>query len=106
MDMRLFYQKIKEVEDSIHTPEVVTVSNDTPDGGKAGIKNEVKRSVAARMVAEGHARIASAEEIQQFRKETAEGYQRAQEAISSARVQLAVLSDAEMKAIKSVLKGK
>ena len=103
MNMRQFYQKIKEVEGSILTAELVIVSNDTPDGGKAGVKSEVKRSVASRMIAEGHARIATEEETQTFRRETEEGFQRGQEAIHSAKVQLAVLSDAEMKAIKVVV---
>ena len=106
MDMRQFYQKIKEVEESIQTAEVVIVSNTTPDGGKAGVKSEVKRSVAARMVAEGHAHLAAKGEVALFHKEKEECYRRAQDAIRSARVQLTVLSDSEMKAIKSVLKSK
>ena len=106
MNMRQFYQKIKDVEDSITSAEVVIVSNETPDGGKAGVKNEVKRLVAARMVAEGRARVATNEEILVYRQELQEGYQRGLEAVNSAKVQLAVLSDSEMKSIRSALKSK
>jgi hypothetical protein len=106
MNMRQFYEKIKEIEDGIKSVEVIVVSNATCDGGKAGIKSEVKRSVAARMVTEGRARLATAEEAQVMRQEVEAAYKRGQEVLNSGKVQLAVLSDSEMKAIKSVLKSR
>lgn len=106
MEMRQFYQKIKELEAEIASEEVIVVSNATEDGGKPGVKSEVKRSVAARMLAEGRVRLGTVEEAQVFQEEKEEAYRRAQEAVSSSRVQLAVLTEAEMKAIKSALKAK
>ena len=106
MDMREFYQKIKEVEAAISTPEVIVVSNVTPDGGVAGVKTAVKKSLAARMIAEGKARLATDKEAKSYRQENSEAYQASLDAINASRVQVTVLSEQEMKAIKSALKGK
>jgi hypothetical protein len=69
MDMRTFFQKIKQVETAIPDEFVIVVSLETPDGGKPGLMTEVIRSRAARLVVEGRARLASAEEACEFRKE-------------------------------------
>jgi len=106
MEMRQFYKKIKELEEGIKSEEVIVVSNETPDGGIPGIKTEVKRSLAARMLAEGKVRLGTDEEAQLYQMEKEACYKRAQELISSSRVQLAVLTEAEMKAIKSTLKSR
>jgi len=106
MNLTQYYQKIKEVEEAIPDAEAVVVRNQTEDGGKAGVKSAVKRAVAARMVVEGHARLATSEEAAAFRQELAAAYQQGLETMQSAKVQLTVLSDGEMKAIRSVLKGK
>ena len=106
MDMRQFFQKIKEIEDLINLAEVILVSNKTDDGGKAGVKNEVKRSQAARMIAEGKARLATEDETKNFHECAAEAFKAGQDAMNSGKVQLAVLTDSEMKAIKSALKTK
>jgi hypothetical protein len=57
MDLRAFYQKIREMEAAIREPFVRVVSRSTPDGGKAGIKTDVSRRVAARLVVEGKAEL-------------------------------------------------
>ncbi len=67
MDLRVFYQKIRSVENEIKEPHVVVLSLDTPDGGKAGLRTEVSRGHAAKMVVEGSARLASVEEAEEFR---------------------------------------
>lgn len=57
MDLRVFYQRIREVEAEISEPFVRMVSKTTPDGGKAGVKTDVSRRVAARLIAEGKAEL-------------------------------------------------
>ena len=106
MDLRQFYKKIKEFEDGIKTKEVIVVSNETPDGGKAGVKSEAKRSLAARMLAEGRIRLATEEEALRFHQEKEDAYKRGQDLLNSGKVQLAVLTESELKAIKSALKSK
>ncbi len=58
MDLRGYYQKLRQLEASLPEPCVV-ISHDTSDGGKAGVRTEVPRSIAAKMVTDGTARVAS-----------------------------------------------
>ena len=66
MDLRVFYQKIRKVELEIADSHVVVVSLETPDGGKPGVKTEVTRENAARMIVEGSARLASKSEASDY----------------------------------------
>ncbi len=34
MDLRMFYQKLRKIEQEIADPHVVVVSHETPDGGR------------------------------------------------------------------------
>ncbi len=57
MNLRVYYQRIQEVEANIREAFVTVVSRATPDGGKAGMKTDVPRRVAARLVVEGKAEL-------------------------------------------------
>ena len=67
MDLRLYYQKIRDMESKITEAFPVVVSNETADGGKPGVLTEVTPGIAAKMVVEGSARLASAAEAMAFR---------------------------------------
>jgi hypothetical protein len=67
MDLRAYYRKVREVEASISDEHVVLVSLATPEGGKAGVRTEAPKAIAAKLIAEGRARLASAEESEEFR---------------------------------------
>jgi hypothetical protein len=66
MDLKLYFQKVRDVERQIDGNFAVVVSIDTPDGGKSGQMTEVSKSVAGRMVADGRARLAGPDEIREF----------------------------------------
>ena len=68
MDLRAYYQKIRDVEAKIPGPYAVVVSLATPDGGKAGMLTEVPRRVAAKMVVDGTATLAVDGESKHSRK--------------------------------------
>lgn len=70
MDLRVFYERIRQVEAAIQGDFAVVISRATPDGGKAGIRVELPRAAAARLVADAKADLASPEEAAQFRDET------------------------------------
>jgi hypothetical protein len=70
MDLRAYYQKIRKMEAAMPEPYVVVVSRETPDGGKPGVKTDVPRSLAAKLIVEDQATLASPEETAQFRAET------------------------------------
>ncbi len=100
MDLKVFYQKLRQVEASLEEPHVVVISRETPDGGRAGVANEVSRTVAARMVVSGRARLATADETSAFREQAAAARQSAEQQAAAGRVQITVLSDSDLRALK------
>jgi hypothetical protein len=80
MDLRIYYQKIRKLEAEIPEPFVVLISRETPDGGKAGVKTDVPRGLAARLIVEDRAERASPEETALFRAEVERDWRAAEEA--------------------------
>ena len=72
MDLKAYYQKIREVEQSMGEEAPLLVSHATPDGGKPGVKTEVPRYTAAKMIVDGVARLATEEEVREYREQKAE----------------------------------
>ena len=106
MDLRQYYQKIREKESSFKDPYPVLVSRETGDGGKNGALTEVTRQIAARMLVDGTAQEASEEQAREFRRQQAEGLRLAQEAAEASKVQVAVLTTEEFRRIKGGKPGK
>ncbi len=77
------------------------VSHETPDGGRAGQLAEVSRSNAARLILEGHAHLATAEESAEFRAAARKALEEAQQRLMADKVQVNVISDADLRALKS-----
>jgi hypothetical protein len=96
VDLRVYYQKLREAAAQIAEEFPVVVSKETPDGGKQGLCTEVTRAIAARMITEGVARLAATEETKAFRDAQAEAKRQADQAADAARVQFTVISTAEM----------
>ena len=72
MDLQMYYQKIREIEDKIADEFPLMVSVETPDGGKGGTKTEVPRRLAAKLMVDGQARPATKEELKAYREALAE----------------------------------
>lgn len=104
MDLRDYYRKVREVEAAIAEKDAVIVSEATPDGGLSGVMSEVPKVVAARLVASGKARLATAEEAAQHIAALVSDYRAAEEARRMARPALAVLSEGELKYLTGALK--
>ena len=100
MDLRVYYQKIRQIEAGLGETHVVVVSQETPDGGRAGVRAEVPRRTAAQMVVEGKARLAAPEEASEFREQTAAAKQAADQQAAAGRVQFTVVSEADLRALK------
>ncbi len=94
MDLKAYYQKIREIEGRLPEPCVV-VSVETSDGGKAGVKTEVSRQVAARMVVEGRARVANEEETREFVEQKLEAKRVADQLAAASRMQVTVVPSSE-----------
>ncbi|HXA49569.1 MAG TPA: hypothetical protein VNV86_04660 [Candidatus Acidoferrum sp.] len=101
MDLRLYYQKMREIETAITEEFPVIVSNDTGDGGKAGTVTEVTRRLAAKMVVEGQARLATADETAAYRESQAELRRSIEQSTAAGRLQISVLSTRELEQLKA-----
>jgi hypothetical protein len=93
MDIRVYFQKIREIEAGIGEPYVVVVSLETPEGGKAGCMTEVNRAAAARLVVDAKVRLASSDEQATYYKSAREALLAAEEERMAGKIQLTVVSD-------------
>ncbi len=105
MDLKGYYRKLREVEGSMKEPFPVVASLATADGGKEGIFTETSRSVAAKMVVQGRARLATADELKAFRDAQDDARRRAEHEAAAARLQFTVLTPAELNRLKGSGKG-
>jgi hypothetical protein len=67
MDLKGYYRKLREVEAALPSDYVVVVSKETPDGGRAGTLTEVPRRVAAKLILDGAAELATEEQARKLR---------------------------------------
>jgi len=100
MDLKLYYQKIRDMESKITEAFPIVVSNETADGGKAGVLTEVTPGIAAKMVVDGMARLATGQEEKTFRAAQVEAKRVADQAAATAKVQFTVLSTTELNKLK------
>ena len=107
MDLQIYYKKIREMEQGLSGPSVVLISLETPDGGRAGVRTEVSRYIAAKMIVEGCARLATAEEALEFQEQNAEAKRKAEQLAAASRMQFTVISPNELRKLKgAVQQGK
>ena len=50
MDVKQYFRRLREIEESFVDQYPVVISLETPDGGKAGLPAELSRPVAAKMI--------------------------------------------------------
>jgi hypothetical protein len=105
MDLRLYYEKIRTMETKLADEFPLIVSNETTDGGKDGTKTEVPRRIAARLLVEGQARLASKEELKTFREYLAESKRVADQIVAAAKLQLTVLSTVDLDRLKTAARS-
>jgi hypothetical protein len=100
MDLQVYYKKIRAMEESFKDPSVVLVSLETPDGGREGVRTEVPRRTAARMIVDGSARLATADEAHDFQEQKAEGKRQADQQAAASRMQFTVITPHELRKLK------
>jgi hypothetical protein len=101
MDLRLYYQKIRDKQAEIPSEFAVVISVATGDGGKDGTKTEVPRRLAAKMVVDGSARLATADEAAAYYEKQAEAQRQAEQAALAARLQVSVISTRDLEQLKT-----
>ncbi len=95
MNLKQYFSKIREIEATIATPFLLVSSLETSDGGKPGVVTEVPRDVAAKMIAEGRAVLASKSEKEHFFDAHAAGRAAAEKAELARRLHVTLVSDSE-----------
>ncbi|MBS1213063.1 MAG: hypothetical protein H6R26_1680 [Proteobacteria bacterium] len=105
MDLKVYYQKLRQIESGLTNPSVVLISLATPDGGRAGVATEAPRDVAAKMIVDGSARAATETEAQEYREKCQEACRAAEQASLASRIQVMVLSEPEVKKLAGGSKG-
>lgn len=91
MDLKMYYEKVRETKAKIASEYVVVASLETPDGGKAGVLTEVPRALAARMFVDGLAEPVAPAVADQFRKAQADAKRRVDDAIAAAKLTFEVV---------------
>ncbi|MBZ5724871.1 MAG: hypothetical protein LAP87_07720 [Acidobacteriia bacterium] len=104
MDLKLYYQKIRDVEAKIVEAFPVVVSRETGDGGKEGMLTETTRAIAAKMIADGAARLAKPEEVKAFQEGRAEAVRLVEEAAAAAKVQFTMFPTSELSRLRGALR--
>jgi hypothetical protein len=102
MDLKIYFQKIHDLEAKIVDAFPVVVSHEHSDGGKAGVLTEVTRAIAAKLIVEGMARLATIEESKRFQELKAEAKRLADQAMAAAKVQLSVLTSTELEKLRGL----
>jgi predicted alpha/beta hydrolase family esterase len=102
MDLRVYYQKVRQTVDGMPDKDVVIVSHATGDGGKAGVYTEVPKAVAAAMIVDGTAEAASTEDAAAFRQAQVVAKQRADQEMAATRVPLSLVTTAELTRLRTM----
>jgi hypothetical protein len=101
MDLRVYFQKMRAIERDIPEPYVIVSSLETPDGGKAGRLTEVPRAVAAQLLIDARARLATADETREYKERAERARIEVEQAIARAGMQFTLLTEQESRALRS-----
>jgi hypothetical protein len=104
MDVKTYYQKIRQTEKAIPDPFTVVSSLSTDDGGKSGVLVEVPRYLAAKMIVEGSAQLAAVEEVTAFRLAGEVACKAASEAAVAGKLEVTMVPSDELKKLTDDLK--
>jgi len=104
MDVKTYYQRIRETEAAIPTAYPVIRSLSTDDGGKKGVLVEVARHLAAKMIVEGSAELAPADVATAFLQSQEAAAKAAQDASAAAKLEVTMVSTDELKKLADDMK--
>jgi hypothetical protein len=97
MDLRTYYRKVRDAEATLTGEHFVMVSQETSEGGKEGVRTEVPREIAARLIAEVRARVATDDEAREFHEANRAALEKHLEEEAASRVQVMVIPSTEIK---------
>lgn len=91
MDLRTYYSKVRDAEATLAGEHFVMVSLATSEGGKEGVLTQAPRPIAARLIAEARARVASEEEAREFHEIHRAAKERYDQEEAASRVQVVMV---------------
>ncbi len=91
MDLRSYYRKLYDVQSTIHAEYVVVSSLSTAEGGRAGVLTEVPKALAARLIAEGRAELATVEQTAAFHENARAAKEEAEAIADAAKLRVVVM---------------
>ena len=91
MDLRSYYTKVRDAESLLTGESLVVASLETAEGGKEGVMTEVPRRIAAKLIAEGRARVATEKETHAFHESHREAKRQYEREEAARRVQVMVI---------------
>jgi hypothetical protein len=97
MDLRTYYKKVRDAEATLTGEHFVMVSLETSEGGKEGVRTEVPRPIAAKLIAEVRARVANDDEAREFHDANRLALEKYHEEEAASRVQVMVIPSHEIK---------
>ena len=100
MDLREYYGKIRAAAAELPAEFSVVVSLATADGGREGVRTEVDRQLAAKMIVDGRARVATPEETAEFRKGQADALKQAKEEEYRRHVKVTLVAGEDLSALR------
>lgn len=105
MDLRSYYRNIRNIEASIEDEFPIVKSLNAELGGQTGRLTEVTRLVAARMITDGLAELASAAETRKKRAVVESARKAEEDRRQAARIQFTILSEADLQAVQRSARG-
>ena len=100
MDLKAYYRKIRDVEASIGDEYPIIKSLATEEGGEGGHLTEVACAVAARMITDGLAELATPKEARDLRARVVKARKDEQERREAERIQFTILSEADLRLLQ------
>jgi hypothetical protein len=97
MDLKTYYSNIRAVETTLEGENIVVISLATSEGGKAGVATEVQRYVAAKLIADQRARVATREEAEVFYLESEKRRLRFEQEEEARRMRVMVIPSADLR---------
>jgi hypothetical protein len=93
MDLKAYFKTLRQVESNLPADEVVVASLATADGGRAGELTEASRTVAAKLIVDGAARLGTGEEARQYHERAAELRRQAEQKEAASRIRVVWVSE-------------
>jgi hypothetical protein len=97
MDLRAYYRKVRDAEATLTGEHFVMVSLETSEGGKEGVRTQVPRAIAAKLIAEVRARVATDEEANEFHQANRAALEKYQQEEAASRMHVMVIPSPEIK---------